>query len=129
MKRINITTGSIWEEKVGYCRAVKIGNLIEFSGTVSTDNSGELVGEKDEYLQTKFILLKLQNTLMQLGANLEDVVRTRVYCTNIKKWEEIAKAHGEIFSNIKPASSMIEVSNLIDERYLVEIEATAYLQK
>jgi enamine deaminase RidA (YjgF/YER057c/UK114 family) len=129
MKRINITTGSKWEDIVGYCRAVKVGNTIEFSGTVATDNSGELVGVGDEYLQTKFILLKLENTLKQLGASLEDVVRTRIFCTNIKNWEAIGKAHGEVFINIKPATAMVEVSNLIDPSYLVEIEATAIIIK
>jgi enamine deaminase RidA (YjgF/YER057c/UK114 family) len=129
MKRINITTGSKWEDIVGYCRAVKVGNIIEFSGTVATDNSGELVGVGDEYLQTKFILLKLENTLKQLGASLEDVVRTRIYCTNIKKWEAIGKAHGEVFKTIKPATAMVEVSSLIDPLYLVEIEASAIIVK
>jgi enamine deaminase RidA (YjgF/YER057c/UK114 family) len=127
MKRINITSGSKWEEIVGYCRAVKVGNVIEFSGTVATDNSGELVGVGDEYLQTKFILLKLENTLGQLGAKLSDVVRTRIYCTNIANWEKIGKAHGEVFKTIKPATAMVEVSKLIDKSYLVEIEATAVI--
>jgi enamine deaminase RidA (YjgF/YER057c/UK114 family) len=125
MKRINLSSGAKWENLVGYSRAVKVGNTIEVSGTVSTDHSGEIVGEGDEYLQTKFILMKLENTLGQLGAKLENVVRTRIYCTNIKNWEKIGKAHGEVFGEIKPVTSMIEVSKLIDEKYLVEIEATA----
>ncbi|MFN8431200.1 MAG: RidA family protein [Spirosomataceae bacterium] len=129
MKRINITSGAKWEDIVGYSRAVKIGNIIEISGTVATDNSGELIGEGDEYLQTKFILMKFENTLNQLGARMEDVVRTRIYCTNIKNWEKIGKAHGEIFGEIKPATSMIEVSKLIDEKYLVEIEASIIINK
>lgn len=127
MKRVNLTSGSKWEDLVGYSRAIKIGTTIEVSGTVSTDHSGELVGEGDEYLQTKFILMKLQNTLGQLGATLENVIRTRIYCTNIKHWEKIGKAHAEMFSDIKPATSMVEVSKLIDDKYLVEIEATAIL--
>ena len=127
MKRINISSGSKWENIVGYSRAVKIGDTIEVSGTVSTDHSGELVGEGDEYLQTKFILMKLENTLGQLGAKLENVIRTRIYCTNIKNWEKIGKAHGEIFGDIKPVTTMIEVSRLIDDSYLVEIEATAII--
>lgn len=127
MKRVNLSSGSKWEDIVGYSRAVKIGDTIEVSGTVSTDHSGEIVGEGDEYLQTKFILMKLENTLGQLGAKLENVVRTRIFCTNISNWEKIGKAHGEIFASIKPVTSMVEVSKLIDEKYLVEIEATAIL--
>lgn len=127
MKRINISSGSKWENIVSYSRAVKIGETIEVSGTVSTDHSGELVGEGDEYLQTKFILMKLENTLGQLGAKLENVIRTRIYCTNIKNWEKIGKAHGEIFGDIKPVTTMVEVSRLIDDSYLVEIEATAII--
>ncbi|MCP9747377.1 RidA family protein [Lacihabitans sp. CS3-21] len=127
MKRVNLSSGSKWEDIVGYSRAVKIGDTIEVSGTVSTDHSGEIVGEGDEYLQTKFILMKLENTLGQLGAKLENVVRTRIFCTNISNWEKIGKAHGEMFANIKPVTSMVEVSKLIDDKYLVEIEATAIL--
>ena len=127
MKRVNLSSGSKWENIVSYSRAVKIGDTIEVSGTVSTDHSGEIVGEGDEYLQTKFILMKLENTLGQLGAKLENVVRTRIYCTNIKNWEKIGKAHGEMFDEIKPATTMVEVSKLIDEKYLVEIEATVIL--
>jgi enamine deaminase RidA (YjgF/YER057c/UK114 family) len=127
MTRNNISSGSVWEEKVGYSRAVRIGNTIELSGTVAIDNSGELVGEGSEYLQTKFILLRFENILSQLDASLENIVRTRIFCTNIKKWEEIGRAHGEVFRTIKPVTSMLEVSALIDPRYLVEIEATAIL--
>ena len=127
MKRVNLSSGAKWEDIVGYSRAVKIGDTIEVSGTVSTDHSGEIVGEGDEYLQTKFILMKLENTLGQLGAKLENVVRTRIFCTNISNWEKIGKAHGEMFANIKPVTSMVEVSKLIDDKYLVEIEATAII--
>lgn len=127
MKRVNISSGSKWENIVGYSRAVRIGDTIEVSGTVSTDHSGEIVGEGDEYLQTKFILMKLENTLGQLGAKLENVVRTRIFCTNINNWEKIGKAHGEMFADIKPVTTMVEVAKLIDEKYLVEIEATAIL--
>lgn len=114
---------------MGYSRAVRLGNIIEVSGTVATDNSGELVGEGNEYLQTRFILMRLENTLSQLGASLKDVVRTRIFCTHIKNWEEIGKAHNEFFGDIRPATSMVEVSALIHEKYLVEIEATAVLNK
>ena len=127
MIRVNLSSGSKWEDVVGYSRAVKIGDTIEVSGTVSTDHSGEIVGEGDEYLQTKFILMKLENTLGQLGAKLENVVRTRIFCTNISNWEKIGKAHGEMFANIKPVTTMVEVSKLIDDKYLVEIEATAII--
>lgn len=127
MKRLNLSSGAKWENIVGYSRAVKVGNTIEISGTVSTDHSGEIVGEGDEYLQTRFILMKLENTLGQLGAKLQHVVRTRIYCTNIKNWDKIGKAHGEVFGEIKPVTSMIEVSRLIDDKYLVEIEATAVI--
>jgi enamine deaminase RidA (YjgF/YER057c/UK114 family) len=128
MKRVNLSSGSKWEDIVGYSRAVKIGNVIEVSGTVSTDHSGELVGKGDEYLQTKFILLKLENTLTQLGAELKNVVRTRIFLTNIKNWEKVGKAHGEIFGEIKPVTTLVEVSGLIDKNYLVEIEATVILE-
>jgi len=129
MKRTNLSSGSKWEDLVGYSRAIKVGNVIEVSGTVSTDHSGEIVGEGDEYLQTRFILLKLENTLKQLGSNLDAVVRTRIYVTNIANWEKVGKAHNEIFGVIKPATTMIEVNKLIDKKYLVEIEATAILAK
>ena len=127
MKRLNLSSSAKWDNIVGYSRAVKVGNTIEVSGTVSIDHSGEIVGEGDEYLQTRFILMKLENTLAQLGAKLQHVVRTRIYCTNIKNWDKIGKAHGEVFGEIKPVTSMIEVSRLIDDKYLVEIEATAVI--
>jgi enamine deaminase RidA (YjgF/YER057c/UK114 family) len=125
MKRQNLGTGSPWEDKVGYSRAVKIGNTIEISGTVAVDNSGEVIGENDPYIQTRFIIMRIENALKSLGASLEDVVRTRIYVTEIGKWELVGKAHGEAFSEIKPATSMVEVSALIDTKYLVEMEATA----
>lgn len=129
MKRTNISSSSEWEDKVGYSRAVKVGKIIEVSGTVSTDNSGEVVGLNNAYLQTKFILLKLENTLKQLGAELSHVVRTRIYVTDISKWEEVGKAHAEMFLEIKPATTMVEVSKLIDPKFLVEIEASAIMKE
>ena len=129
MKRTNLSSGSKWEDLVGYSRAVKVGNVIEVSGTVSTDHSGEIVGDGDEYLQTRFILLKLENTLKQLGSSLDAVVRTRIYVTNIANWEKVGKAHNEIFGVIRPATTMVEVNKLIDKKYLVELEATAILAK
>ena len=125
MNRINISSGSKWEDIVGYSRAVKVGNLIEITGTVAADNSGEVIGENDPYLQTKFILLRIENVLNQLGATMKDVIRTRIFTTNIARWEEIGKAHGEFFAAIKPCTTMVEVNKLIDAKFMVEIEATA----
>ncbi len=125
MERTNISTGAKWEDIVGYSRAVKIGNIIEISGTVATDGSGEIVGKNDPNIQTKFIILKAEKVLEQLGAKLSDVIRTRIFTTDISKWEEIGKAHGEFFNQIKPVTTMVEVSALIDKEYLVEIEFTA----
>lgn len=122
-----MSSGLGWEEQVGYSRAVQYGNIIEISGTVASDHSGEVIGDGDEYLQTKFIFMKIENILKQLDSSLSNVVRTRVFCTNIKNWERIGKAHGEFFKNIKPACTMVEVSGLIDNRFLVEIEVTAVL--
>ncbi len=122
-----MSSGLGWEEQVGYSRAVQYGNVIEVSGTVASDHSGEVIGDGDEYLQTKFIFMKVENTLKQLGSSLENVVRTRIFCTNIKNWEMIGKAHGEFFNTIKPACTMVEVSGLIDSKFLVEIEVTAVL--
>lgn len=127
MERINVSTGAKWEDIVGYSRAIKIGNLIEVSGTVATDGSGELVGKGNVYLQTKFIILKVEKVLEQLGASLKDVVRTRIFTTDISKWEEIGKAHGDFFGTIKPCTTVVEVSALIDANYLVEIEFSAIL--
>jgi enamine deaminase RidA (YjgF/YER057c/UK114 family) len=125
--RKNYTEGSEWETKIGYCRAVKIGNTIEIAGTTATVN-GEVIGKNDMYLQTKTILQKFEKVLADLGASMNDVVRTRIFCTDISKWEEIGKAHGEYFSEIKPATAMYEISKLINGDLLVEIEATAIVQ-
>jgi len=127
MNRINISTGAKWEDIVGYSRAVKVGNLIEVTGTVATDNSGEIVGKNDIYIQTKFIILKVEKVLEQLGAKLNHVIRTRIFTTDISQWETIGKAHGEFFGEIKPCTTMVEVRALIDKDYLVEIEFTAML--
>ncbi len=124
--RENISSGALWEPKVGYSRAVKIGNTIEISGTVALKD-GEVVGKGDHYLQTRQILEIIKNTLEKAGATLENVIRTRMFVTDISKWEEIGKAHGEYFGEIRPATSMVEVKALIDPDYLVEIEATAIL--
>lgn len=122
--RQNISSGAKWEDIVGYSRAVKIGNQLEISGTVAVNEQG-VVGKGDAYAQTKFILQKIEGVLRQAGFTLEDVVRTRMYVTDISRWEEIGKAHGEFFGRIKPATSMIQVSAFIEPDYLVEIEVTA----
>jgi enamine deaminase RidA (YjgF/YER057c/UK114 family) len=127
--RINYSTASEWESKVGYSRAVKIGNYIEVSGTVALDENNLVIGEKDAYLQTKFILQKIETTLIKAGATLKDVVRTRMFVTDISKWQEVGKAHGEFFKNIHPCATMVEVKALIAPQFLVEIEATAIMDK
>ena len=124
MERMNIATGAPWEEKVGYSRAVRIGNIVEVSGTVALKD-GQLVGKGDAYAQTKRILEIIEEVLGEAGAKMEDVVRTRMFVTDISQWEAIGKAHGEVFHDIRPATSMIEVSQLIDPGYLLEIEASA----
>ncbi len=124
-KRINISSAAKWEDIVGYSRAVKIGNVIEISGTTAVDDNNEIHGIDDPYLQTKFIILKAEKVLRALGSSLEDVVRTRIYVSDITKWEEIGRAHGEFFHSIKPAATMVEVSRLIDKNILVEIEFSA----
>jgi enamine deaminase RidA (YjgF/YER057c/UK114 family) len=125
MKRINITTGTIWEEKVGYSRVVKVDNHIFVSGTTAVNEKNEIVGIDDPYEQTKFILKKIETSLESAGSSINDVVRTRMYVTNIEDWQKISFAHAEVFSSIKPASTMVEVSRLIDKKMLIEIEVDA----
>jgi enamine deaminase RidA (YjgF/YER057c/UK114 family) len=127
MKRTNYSSGAKWEDIVGYSRAVKVGNTIEVTGTVAVDDNTVLVGGNSAYEQTKFILEKIEKILKKAGASLEDVVRTRMFVTDISRWEEYGKAHGEFFAEIKPCTSMIEVKGLISPEYLIEIEATAIL--
>ena len=127
MERTNYSSGAKWEDIVGYSRAVKIGNTIEVTGTVAVDENSVLIGKGDAYAQTKFIIEKIQAVLVRAGATLNDVVRTRMFVTDISRWEEYGKAHGEFFSVIKPCTSMIEVKGLIDPEYLIEIEATAII--
>ncbi len=125
-KRTNISSGAKWEDIVGYSRAVRIGNTVEVTGTVAVKD-GEVVGPGDAYKQTKYSLQIIADVLTKAGAKLSDVVRTRMFVTDISRWEEYGKAHREVFGEIKPATSMIEVSGLIDPEYLVEIEATAII--
>ena len=125
--RNNISSGAIWEDKVGYSRAVKVGAHIEVSGTVASDEAGNVIGENNPYEQTKYILQKIEKALQSAGASLQDVVRTRMFVTDISRFDEYAKAHGEAFAGIKPCTSMIEVKGLVSPEYLIEIEATAIL--
>lgn len=125
-ERINYRSGAVWEDLVGYSRAVKVGNCIEIAGTTAFVN-GELVGKNDLYLQCKCIFEKIELVLLQAGSSLTDVVRTRTFVTDISRWEEFAKAHAEYFANIRPAASLIEVKGFIDPEMLVEIEVTAII--
>ena len=128
-KRQNISSGVKWEDIIGYSRAVKIGNVIEVAGTTALDEEGNIVGPNDPYIQTRYIIAKIEKALNSAGASRTDVVRTRVFTTDISRWEEIGRAHGEFFREIKPASTMVEVSALINPEMMVEIEATAILQE
>ena len=124
-QRINYSSGAKWEDIVGYSRAVRVGNIIEVTGTVAADENGLPVGGNDAYEQTKFIIQKIESVLLRAGSSLKDVVRTRMFVTDISRWEEYGKAHAEFFKDIRPCTSMIEVKGLIDPEYLIEIEATA----
>jgi enamine deaminase RidA (YjgF/YER057c/UK114 family) len=127
-KRINIQSNTIWEDKIGYARAVRIGNLIEVSGTAAVDRE-RIVAPGDPYQQTRFIIQKIEKALNDAGGSLKDVIRTRMYVTNIKDWEAVGRAHGEFFKDIKPVTSMVEVKSLIDPNFVIEIEATAYIKE
>ena len=124
MERVNFTSGSLWEDKVGYSRAVKVNNIIEVAGTTAT-NDGDIVGRGDPFVQADFILSKIASILQELGSDMREVVRTRLYVVDIAQWEEIGKAHHKYFQDIKPAATMVEVNSLIDPDLLVEIEVTA----
>ncbi len=127
MTRYNYSSGAPWEKIVGYSRAVKVGNTIEVTGTVALNELNQVVGVNDPYQQTKFILEKIEAVLAQAGATMKDVVRTRLFVTDISKWEEYGRAHGEVFADIRPCTTMVEINALISPEYLIEIEATAIL--
>jgi enamine deaminase RidA (YjgF/YER057c/UK114 family) len=126
--RINISSGSEWEKKVGYSRAVKMNNVIEVAGTTATQD-GEIVGIDDPYNQTRYILEKIAVVLKELGSSMKDIIRTRMYVVDISQWEEIGKAHADFFKDIRPAATMVEVKSLIHPDLLVEIEVTAIINE
>src|SRR5579871_4708280 len=127
MPRKNISSGSRWEPVVGYSRAVRVGPLVVVSGTTATAPDGSIIGAGDPYVQTKAILAKVRVALEEAGAGMEDVVRTRMFVTDISRWEEVAKAHSETFAEIRPAATMVQVESLIDPEMMVELEVDAYV--
>jgi enamine deaminase RidA (YjgF/YER057c/UK114 family) len=122
-----ISSGTRWEKEVGYSRAVRVGGIIEVAGTTAVDEQGQVVGLGNPYEQTRYILIKIEQSLVALGASIKDVIRTRIYVTDIQNWEAIGRAHGEVFRDIRPAATMIEVKALIQPELLVEIEVSAVL--
>ena len=126
-KRLNISSGAKWEDIVGYSRAVLVGSHIEVAGTTAVDGNGQVVGIDDPYEQTRYTLAKIEKALIEAGAALKDVVRTRIFVTDITHWEEIGRAHGLYFRDVKPAATMVEIKSLISPEMLVEIEATAII--
>jgi enamine deaminase RidA (YjgF/YER057c/UK114 family) len=127
MERTNYSSGSKWEHVVGYSRAVKVGNVVEVTGTVASGEDGKVVGKDDAYTQTKYIYEKIEAVLIRAGSGMKDVVRVRMFVTDISRWQEYGKAHSEFFREIRPCNTMIEVNALIEQDYLIEIEATAII--
>ena len=123
--RSNYSSGAPWESIAGYSRAVRIGNIIEVAGTTAVDTEGQVVGAGDISKQTDYIFNKIRNALNDAGSKMSDVIRTRMYLTDINDWETVARVHGDIFSDIKPVSTLVEVSGLIDKELLIEIEVSA----
>ena len=126
MEKLRYDSGTKWEPVVGYSRAVRVGNHIYVSGTTATNDEGEIVEKGNVYEQARQVLRNIEAGLKNLDASLSDVVRTRIYLTHIEDWKEVGKAHGQVFSEIRPATTIVEVSRLIDPEILVEIEAVAY---
>jgi enamine deaminase RidA (YjgF/YER057c/UK114 family) len=125
MHRTQVGSGTEWDDVVGYSRAVRTGDEIHVSGTTATDEAGDVVGVGDPAAQTRQAIANVERALVELDASLEDVVRTRMYVTDIDQWEAVGRAHGEVFGDVKPASSMVEVSALVDPEMLVELEVVA----
>jgi enamine deaminase RidA (YjgF/YER057c/UK114 family) len=126
-RRCNVSTGTPWESSVGYSRAVRIGNHVWVAGTTASDEAGNVTYPNDAAAQTRYIFKKIEAALQEVKVSMQDVVRTRLYVTNIANWEAVGRVHGEFFTDIRPASTMVEVSKLIDPLHLVEIEVDAYI--
>jgi len=128
MERQTVQSGTEWESKVGYSRAVRVGDAVEVAGTTATDGDGDVVGEGDPYAQARQALSNVERALDEAGADLDDVVRTRLYVTDVDHWEAVGEAHAEFFGDVRPATTMVEVSALVDPAMLVEIEAEAVVR-